>query len=394
MVKTLGREAAETERFRARSEQLRDELIQFGRVRAIFDPLMEALPNIGVLAVLLIGTARISSGSLTAGDLVQVAFLFTLLAFPVRAIGWVLSDLPRSVAGWERIQRVLRAGEGFRYGRTADTGGTGAAAVAVREVSYRYDDADEPILRGLSFSTTPGRVIAVVGATGSGKSTIASLLVRLADPTEGRVELDGHDLRSLAHGVLPRSAAMVFQHSFLFDDTIRSNITLGEDGAPGEDGARFDDVAVRAAARLAQADGFIEALPSGYDTVIGERGTSLSGGQRQRIALARALVRRPRLLILDDATSSVDTEVEAAILEGLKGAALPSTIVVVAYRQATIALADEIVFVEAGRVRACGTHAALLATEPAYAHLVTAYERDAAELAGARRAGVETGPDR
>jgi ABC-type multidrug transport system fused ATPase/permease subunit len=262
-----------------------------------------------------------------------------------------------------------------------------AAADLVR-VAFAYESSTDgqessPVLHDVTFSARPGRTIAIVGPTGAGKSTIATLLVRLADPSQGSVRLDGQDLRRLARGALSRSVAIVFQHSFLFDDTVRGNITLGED---------FSDEQVQTASRLAQADGFIRALPDGYDTVVGERGTSLSGGQRQRIALARALIRRPRLLIMDDATSSVDTTVEAAILHGLRNADLPSTIAVVAYRQATILLADEIIYVEQGRVAATGSHEQLLASVPGYARLVTAYA-DEATLREQRRADAAAGDD-
>jgi ABC-type multidrug transport system fused ATPase/permease subunit len=373
VVKTLGRESAETDRFEVEARRLRDELVRYGRIRALFDPLMEALPNVGVLLILAVGVWRISTGDLSVGDLVQFAYLFTLLAFPIRAIGWVLSDMPRAVVGWERVQGVLAATGDLPYGSDRGLDAEGAAAADLVHVAFAYESstdgqAGSPVLHDVTFEATPGRTIAIVGPTGAGKSTIASLLVRLADPTQGSVHLDGQDLRTLARGELSRSVAIVFQHSFLFDDTVRGNITLGE---------RFSDKQVRAASELAQADGFIRALPDGYDTVVGERGTSLSGGQRQRIALARALTRRPRLLILDDATSSVDTTVEAAILHGLRDARLPATIAVVAYRQATILLADEIIFVDRGRVQATGTHERLLETVPGYARLVTAYADEA-----------------
>jgi ATP-binding cassette, subfamily B, bacterial len=367
VVKTLGREAAETERFQVESERLRDELVHLGRIRAVFDPVMEALPQAGILLVVIVGAWRIDAGMMTAGDLVQVAYLFTLLAFPLRVIGFLLGDLPRAVVGWERVERVLRADESLRYGDQEIGGSGGPAAADLVAVSFRYpdEDGDGRGLEDITFEAEPGRTIAIVGPTGAGKSTIASLLVRLADPGEGTVRLDGHDLRSLRPGSVSSSAAIVFQHSFLFDDSVRDNIALGDD---------FTDEQIEQAARLAQAHEFIRALPDGYGTVVGERGTSLSGGQRQRIALARALVRQPRLLILDDATSSVDPTVEAAILTGLKEAALPSTIVVVAYRQATISLADEIVFLHRGTIRAQGRHEDLLASVPAYARLVTAYD--------------------
>jgi ABC-type multidrug transport system fused ATPase/permease subunit len=201
------------------------------------------------------------------------------------------------------------------------------------------------------------------------------LLVRLVDPRTGRVLIDGTDARSLVRGAVAGAVALVFQHAFVFEDSVRENVTLGGD---------FTDDEVWSALRLAQADRFVAALPGGLDSVVGERGATLSGGQRQRLALARAVVRRPRLLVLDDATSAVDPEVERRILAGLRQAALPATVVIVAYRRATIALADEVVYVEHGRVLDRGTHAELLAGSAGYRNLLTAYERDAAERAALR----------
>ena len=367
VVKTLGKETDETARFAEAAHELRETLVNVGRVRGLFDPLMEALPVVGVLVVLVVGSSRVASGALEPGQLVRVAYLFTLLAFPVRAIGWVLNELPRSVVGWDRVQRVLTATGAQEHG-LARLVGAGPAGVDVRGVSFSH--GPDQVLTDVSFDVAPGRTVALVGPTGSGKSTLASLLVRLIDPEHGTVSYDGTDLRSLAPGALAEVAALVPQQTFLFDDSVRGNITLG---------AEFPDEQVWAALRVAQADGFVAALPSGLDTVVGERGTSLSGGQRQRLALARAVVRRPRLLLLDDATSSVDATVEQRILAGLRGAGLPSTVVVVAYRRATIALADEVVFVDGGRVVDRGSHGELLARCRGYRDLVTAYERADAE---------------
>ncbi|MFI7144632.1 ABC transporter ATP-binding protein [Nonomuraea sp. NPDC050022] len=373
VVKTLGREAMETERFQRRAHELRDANIAVGRVRGLFDPLLEALPTLGVLAVLGVGALRLSTSSIDSGELVQVAYLFTLLSFPIRALGWVLAELPRSVVGWQRVQAVLEAEGSMEYGEVALSEAR-PAKLEVSDVSYAYG-ADE-VLHDVTFDVPAGGTVALVGPTGSGKSTLVQLLVRLVDPASGQVLLDGVDVRRLAYGGLAESVALVPQQTFLFDDTVRGNIALGLD---------TDDADVWAALRVAQADGFVAKLASGLDTRVGERGTSLSGGQRQRLALARAVVRRPRLLILDDATSSVDPQVEAKILYGLRDAA--SSVVVVAYRMATIALADEIVYLDRGRVVDRGGHEELLERCEGYRNLVTAYEREEAE-----RAAIEIDP--
>jgi ABC-type multidrug transport system fused ATPase/permease subunit len=376
VVKTMGREDTETERFAQRAGELRDALIRVGRLRGLFDPLLESLPFLGTLVALLVGAWRLEQGAVTFEEMVFVTVLFTVLAFPVRAIGWVLGDLPRAVAGWDRVELVLQATGEMPYGSVSLDDRVGAAAaLRFEQVSFAYD-ADQPVLRDVTLTVSAGRTVALVGPTGCGKSTIATLAARLLDPQSGRVTLDGMDVRELSSASLAATVALVPQISFVFDDTVRANVSL--------DRAGIDDARVHHALTTAQAETFVARLPEGLDTELGERGTSLSGGQRQRITLARALAGQPRLLILDDATSAIDPRVEARILASLRGTARATSILVVAHRLATIALADEVIYVEHGQVIAHGSHEELLSTVEGYAHLVTAYERAEAEREQAR----------
>jgi ABC-type multidrug transport system fused ATPase/permease subunit len=377
VVKTLGRETEETDRFAAKAGALRDVNVRAGKIRAAFDPTLASLPNVGVLVVLAVGVSRVISGATSAGDVVTVAYLLTIVSFPIRAIGWLLGEFPRSVVGFRRTQSVIETTGAMEYGDARLVATGPGARLEVDGLGYAYDP-ETPLLADVTFEVEPGRTVALVGPTASGKSTLTNLMTRLVDPDVGAVRVDGTDLRELAPGALAAAVAVVPQTAFLFDDTVRDNITLGADIA---------DEDVWAALRTAQADGFVAALPRGLDTELGERGTSLSGGQRQRISLARALVRRPRLLILDDATSAVDPEVEARILASLRegdpaGGGGDGTLVVVAYRKATIGLADEVLHLDEGRVQARGTHAELLARSPQYARLVNAYEQAAHDGAG------------
>lgn len=360
VVKTLGLEGREVARLRERAEQLRQERLVVGRLRAGFEPGLDALPSLGTIAVLWLGAWRVSTGAVTTGEIVQAMALFGILAFPFRVVGFLLEEVPRAVVAHDRIQGVLAAP--VRPERPDPPAlPDGPLDVVLDGVGFRYDD--EPVLAGVHARLAPGEVVALVGSTGSGKSTLCSLIAHLQEPTHGEVRLGGVDVTTADPAVLHAATALVFQETFLFADTVRENLTMGEP---------VDDDALRAALDIARASAFVDRLPHGLDEVVGERGVTLSGGQRQRLALARALLRRPRVLILDDATSAVDATVERAILDGLRDSVAATTLVV-AHRVSTIALADRVLLLDGGRVAAEGTHRELLA-EPAYAALVRAYE--------------------
>lgn len=364
LVKTLGLEEREVGRLRERAEALRQQRLIVGRLRAGFEPGLDALPNLGTIALLWLGAWRVSSGSISTGELVQAMALFGILAFPFRVVGFLLEELPRGVVAYDRLQRVL----------ATPTRATPAAPVALPDgpldvvlddVSFAH--ADDVVLAGVSARLAPGEVVALVGSTGAGKTTLCNLIAHLADPSEGQVRIGGVALDQADPEALHRATALVFQETFLFADTVRENLLMGADA---------DEDALMAALDVAKARGFVERLPNGLEEVIGERGVTLSGGQRQRLALARALLRHPRLLLLDDATSAVDATVERAILDGLRGTVAATTLVV-AHRVSTIALADRVLLLDEGRIAAAGTHRELLAV-PAYAALVRAYEQGAA----------------
>jgi ATP-binding cassette, subfamily B, bacterial len=369
LVKTLGLEAREVERLSVVARELRTARLAVGRLRATFEPVLDALPNLGTIALLALGAWRVADGVITTGQLVQAMALFTILTFPMRVVGFLLEELPRAVVASDRITDVLAAPT---RPAPAEGAGTplpdGPLAVDVRALSFAYAADAEPVLAGVDLALAPTEVVALVGATGSGKSTLCHLLAHLYQPTAGVVTLGGVDLSTADPASLRSAVALVFQEAFLFAATVRENLALGWDATDEE---------LLWALETARALRFVERLPLGLDQQLGERGVTLSGGQRQRLALARALLRRPGLLMLDDATSAVDPTVERQILDGIPDA-LRATTLVVAHRLSTIALADRVLFLDGGHVAASGTHQELLESVPAYASLARAYEQDAA----------------
>jgi ATP-binding cassette subfamily B protein len=363
VVKTLGREAAETERLADRARALRDDRVEAGFVRATFEAALDALPALAAALLLVVGSWRVSVGAITLGRLIGFVALFDLLAWPMRFIGWILAELPRAVVGYDRLEDVFR--EPVTVLPAVDPAPLPDGPLGLEAADVRHVFDGSRVLDGVSLRIVPQESVAIVGQTGGGKSTLAQLLVRLADPEAGSVHIGGVDLRHADPASLREAVSIVFQESFLFSTTIGENIALDSEA---------DRHAVERAARIAAVDRFVGLLPAGFDTVVGERGYTLSGGERQRVALARAIVREPRVLILDDATSSVDPTVEAQILAALREE-LDTTLVVIAYRLSTIRLADRVIFLEGGKVAATGHHDELMATAPGYAAIIRAYER-------------------
>ena len=349
LVKALGLEQAEVARLEPRAAALRAAKFRAAQLRATFEALLDAIPAIANVVVLVVGAVRVEAGALSVGEVGGFVFLFGLLVWPLRVIGWLLGDLSRAVAGWERLEPVLEGPWALRPGVAPLPAG-----LELLGVGYGYLDGS-PVLREVTLEAGPGRVVALVGPTGSGKTTLLHVAAGLLAPDAGAVAAAGGP------------PTIVFQEAFLFSGTVRDNVdVLGTLG----------DAEVWAALRQAQADGFVAALPDGLRTALGERGVTLSGGQRQRLALARAIAARPAVLLLDDATSALDPTTEAQILGGLGTALAGATTVVVAHRPSTIGLADEVAYVVDGEVVDRGSHGELLARQAGYRRLVEAYERE------------------
>ena len=369
VVKGLGAGAALSARFKRQSDEIIDRALYLAGLDAVFNPLLEMFPLIGIGAVLWFGGRRVMSGDLTVGSFVAFSAYVVMLVWPLRVLGQRVTTLQKALAASGRITEVLEAEPRLREPRhPAELKRPVQGDVRLEGIRFGHQ-GDRAVLDGLELHVAPGESLALVGATGSGKSTVAGLLARLYDPEEGRVVLDGHDLRELRLSEVRRAVALVFEETFLFSESVRENIRFGRPDAG-------DDEVIRAA-ELAGATAFIGDLPDGYETVLGERGFSLSGGQRQRIAIARAILADPAVLVLDDATSAVDAtkehEIRAALAEVMEG----RTTLVIAHRPATIALADRVAVLEDGRIVEEGTHGELLRGSTRYRTLL-ALESEAA----------------
>jgi ABC-type multidrug transport system fused ATPase/permease subunit len=361
VVKSFAREPEQQLRFRARSEEVFGRSLTAARQRAIYVPVMSFLPLVGQAAVMLVGGHFVVGGSMTLGGFVAFNALLAMLVMPLRMLGMWIGQSQRATASGERVFQVLDEVREVDESAHARPLPAGQGAIRFEQVGFAYG-AGPPILEAIDLEVAAGATVAIVGHTGAGKTTLAALVPRYYDVQDGRVLVDGADVREITLASLRGAVGVVAQDPFLFSASVRENIAFGSPEASQEQ--------VERAARLAQAHEFVQRLPDGYDTVIGERGITLSGGQRQRLAIARALCTDPRILILDDSTASVDATTEARIREGLTEAMAGRTTLIIAHRLSTIALADEIVVLDAGAIAARGTHEELVVSSAIYRGIV------------------------
>jgi ATP-binding cassette subfamily B protein len=357
VVKAFAQEPAEEQKFAGRNEALFAQTIRANRQRATYVPLLSFMPLLAQAGVLLVGARMVAGGSLSVGAFVSFNLYLALLVMPLRSLGMWIGQAQRATASGERIFQVLDEPEDIADKPAAVDLPPGDGEIRFENVSFSYLSG-RPVLERVDLGLAAGTTLALIGHTGSGKTTLASLIPRFYDVDSGRVLVDGADVRDVTLPSLRREIGVIPQDPFLFSTTVRENIAFGR--------PEMTDAEVERVARLAQAHEFVARLPQGYETVIGERGITLSGGQRQRIAIARALALDPRILILDDATASVDATTEAQIRAGLREVMSGRTTLIVAHRLSTIALADEIVVLDGGRIAARGTHEELVESSPVY----------------------------
>jgi ABC-type multidrug transport system fused ATPase/permease subunit len=362
VVKAFAQEQRQLSRFGHTVQRVFDQQMLATRIQAFYNPLISFLPNLGLAAILLFGGRRVIDGSLSLGAFTAFYAYLLMLISPMRTLGYMLGAAQRSTASGARIFQVLDREPTITSPPDAPPLPEGGGEVSLRGVELTFEGATHPALQDIDLDVPAGQIVALVGAMGSGKSALVSLLPRLYEVSAGSVSIDGADVRSVQVASLRQAIAVVNDDPFLFSATVHDNIAYARADATREE--------VERAAIAAQADGFISRLPDGYDTRVGERGLTLSGGQRQRIAIARAILADPRILILDDATSSVDTSTELEIKRALSEVMAGRTTFVIAHRLSTISLADRIVVLEEGRIVADGTHDELLEESELYQEIV------------------------
>lgn len=356
VVKSFGAEVRETERLAKISSRLKDARISAIGVRSVFEAMLDVVPTLINILLIVLGAYRVNAGEMSVGDLSSFIYLFTLLIFPLRIIGYLFSEIPHSVAGWRRIREVLDEGihdDPNLKIRRASAG----YAIEIRDLCFSHQN-DAQTLRNLSMSIQSGKIVALVGATGCGKSTLLHLIAGLIEPDSGSIAIQ------------KGGASLVFQEAFIFAESLRYNITLDSDISTDR---------VMNAVEAAQCQDFVGDLEQGLETLMGERGVSLSGGQRQRVALARAIAHDRPVLLLDDTTSALDPKTESNVISSLRKISQGHTVLIVASRPSTIALADEVLFIAEGRIIDRGTHEALIARSENYRLLISAFEHDRRE---------------
>jgi ABC-type multidrug transport system fused ATPase/permease subunit len=353
IVKAFAREEHQLHRFQHAVARVFDQSIYSTQLQAFFSPLIGLLPQIGIALVLLIGGREVIAGNLSLGDFTAFYTYLAMLAGPMRSLGMTMGMAQRAIASGNRLFEILDREPQIQSPPGAPALPPGGGRVQLHDVTLHYEGAEEvPALEDVQLEVEAGQTVALVGPSGSGKTSLVALIARLYDPSKGAVLVDGADVRGVDVTSLRSEVAFVADDSFLFTASVAENIAYARPEATMEE--------IEAAARRAQADGFIRELPDGYETRVGERGLTLSGGQRQRVAIARALLADPRILILDDATSSVDATTEAAIKAGLREAMAGRTTFIIAHRLSTVSLADEIVVLDGGTVVDRGTHEELM----------------------------------